>query len=77
MTKLVSISEEAYERLKTMKGEKESFTDVVIKLTKKRPLESFFGSVPEEMAKRMETDITEARARHRKLHYARLKRLSK
>ena len=44
--KTLTISEEAYEALASMKAEKESFTDVVLRLTKStstQPLVSFAG----------------------------------
>jgi len=55
--KTLTISEEAYEALASMKGEKESFTDVVLRLAKSpniRPLKSFAGKwhgSPEEIKK--------------------------
>ena len=77
MAKLISVSEEAYERLKAMKEENESFTDVVVKLTRKKPLESFFGAIPEGMAKEMEANMAEARVKRRNLHSSRIKRMSR
>jgi len=35
MTKVISISDKAYNRLRMLKGKKESFTDVVLKMTDK------------------------------------------
>ncbi len=44
MTKVVSLSDVAYARLSTLKDKKESFSDVVIKITeKKKPLTEFAG----------------------------------
>ena len=46
MVKVISLSEEAYRELKIIKGEKESFSDVVMKLKRnrvKRPISDFFG----------------------------------
>lgn len=47
MTKVISLSEEAYRSLKRLKKKGESFSDVVIKITKdaeSRPLLEFAGS---------------------------------
>ncbi|MBN2251503.1 MAG: antitoxin [Candidatus Altiarchaeota archaeon] len=47
MTKIVSLSDTAYKRLSLLKGEKDSFSDVVIKLTEKemkKSLIDFAGS---------------------------------
>jgi len=46
MTKVISLSEKAYEVLKKMKREGESFSDVVLRLSKKgskRPLSAYAG----------------------------------
>ena len=46
MTKVISLSNEAYERMKAAKKPGESFSDVVIKVigrTKKKPLSDFLG----------------------------------
>ena len=36
MTKVISVADDAYGRLKKMKGEDDSFSDVVMELTKER-----------------------------------------
>ena len=47
MVKVISLSDEAYRRLKTLKGVDKSFSEVVIEVTKsrvkKRNLMDFFG----------------------------------
>ena len=46
MVKVISLSNEAYERLKVLKGKDKSFSDVVIEVTvnrKKKNLMDFFG----------------------------------
>ena len=46
MTKVISLSNEAYEKMKSIKNHGESFSDVVIKLfskAKKKPLSDFLG----------------------------------
>lgn len=44
MVKVISLSNEAYNNLKGIKSNKESFSDVVIKLTKKKSdITSLFG----------------------------------
>jgi len=46
MTKIISLSDEAYARLKAMKGDKKSFTRVVLELTRRdapMPLSAYAG----------------------------------
>jgi len=42
-TKTISLTEQAYRRLRSRKGPDESFSDVVIRLTERRPLTDFAG----------------------------------
>ena len=73
-TKTISISEEAYNQLKSRKEEWESFTDAIIRITKKDPLEKLVGILTPKEADELEEHIrlsrrqTEERlARTRKL----------
>ena len=65
MTKVISLSDDAYAELKKLKEEGESFSDVVLGLTKKekKPLSYFFGkwSGPKEELDAMLKDIEETR----------------
>jgi predicted CopG family antitoxin len=47
-TKTISLSEDAYERLKAMKRENESFSDVVRRLTRGVELEDYYGILDED-----------------------------
>ena len=49
-TKTISITEEAYERLKTRKAKNESFTDVINRVTGKRSLLELAGILSDEEA---------------------------
>ena len=49
MTKVISLSNTAYDEIKSLKESHESFSDVIIKLVeniKQRPLMDFFGKWP-------------------------------
>ncbi len=62
-TKTISISDDAYSRLKAEKREKESFTDAVIRITRKRSLLEIAGFLDEGEAKEMEGTLKEMRSR--------------
>ena len=69
MVKVISLSNEAYERLKVLKGEK-SFSEVVVELieekkTKKKNIMDFFGiwSDRKEEVEKMKKMIEEDRKR--------------
>ncbi len=68
MPRVITISDEAYAALLSLKGRKESFTDVVLKLVKKerkKPLSYFAGKWvgdPKELTAIFESIIEERRS---------------
>jgi len=64
-SKTITISEEAYKRLKSRKEEKESFTDVINKLTRERSLTEIAGILSGDEADRLEEKIKERREKSR------------
>ena len=60
-TKTISITEEAYERLKTRKNENDSFSEVIYKITGKRSLLEIAGSLSKEEASKVEEEIKKER----------------
>ena len=65
-TKTISITEEAYERLATKKRERESFSDVINRITKKTNLSDFAGLLTEKEAENLKKAIKDDRQRSRK-----------
>lgn len=64
-TRTISITEEAYERLRVMKEKNESFTDVINRMTGKRSIMELAGILSKDDAEKMEHHIKEMRARSR------------
>ena len=60
-SKTITISEDAYERLKSLKEEDESFSDVINKLTRDRSLLEIAGILSEDEADELEENIKERR----------------
>lgn len=56
-TKTITITAEAYERLAALKGEKESFSDTINKLTKKTSLYDLVGILSNGEADEMKKSI--------------------
>ncbi len=65
-TKTITITEEAYSRLKALKSDGESFTDVINRLTCKRSLLDFAGILTNDGADELEAAIRKSRNRSRK-----------
>lgn len=74
-TKTISLSEDAYERLKALKREGESFSDVVRRLTRTVDLREFHGVLSEESGAEVADAIAEGRARRNEEHERRVERL--
>ena len=64
-TRTISITDEAYQRLKAKKETNESFTDVINKLTKKRSLMELVGILSDQEIKILEKSIVKSRKRSR------------
>lgn len=69
-TKTISITKEAYDRLKTRKAPGESFSDVIVRLTERKSLSEFAGMLSPSSAKALGEAIEEIR-RERKAAEAR------
>ncbi len=60
-TKTITITVEAYEKLKRMKEERESFSDVINRMVKKRSLLELAGILNEKEGEEFEKAIKEGR----------------
>lgn len=74
MTKGISLSNEAYKQLKKRKGKDESFSDVVLRMTKEKPMGSIMqfagtwvGDDAEVIARQIAKDRETAKSREFKL----------
>lgn len=72
-TKTISISEEAYNALKGIKEEHESFTDAIIKVAKRDPLAKLVGVLTKDEASELRMNIK----LNRKKMNERVKRIGK
>jgi predicted CopG family antitoxin len=66
-TKTISITREAYDRLRSRKGPNDSFSDVILRLTARRPLAEYAGMLDKSSAKAIRSAIEEARRERRGL----------
>ena len=73
--KTITVTEDAYERLKSRKLPEESFSEVIKRITPNRPLSDFFGILTKEEADLLEKNVKENRRIHRALSKERGKNL--
>lgn len=76
-TKTITVTENAYEALKSLKDKNESFSETILRVAKRKPLSYFYGALSKETGERLEKDIMESRERHKKLHAERVKGIDK
>ena len=53
MFKTITVTEEAYEKVRVLKRKDESFSELLTELAEKSSLEKFFGSISSEDAEEM------------------------
>ena len=74
-TKTISITDDAYRRLATLKKENESFSLVIQRITGRSLLSSIQGLLSKESADELEKNIKDARKEHAKARELRIKRI--
>lgn len=62
-TKTISLADDAYRRLRRLKRDDESFSDVVQRLTGRGDLMRFHGAISAELADELQAGSTEFRER--------------
>ena len=71
-TKTISITDDAYNIIKLKKNSGESFSEVIIRLSGKKKISSFYGALSKESADKLEKNINDMRIKHRNLHLKRI-----
>lgn len=75
--KTITIMEKAYEALKSLKLPRESFSETILRISKRRQLSEFYGVLSPKTGEVMEKAIAEARKRRNKFHRARVDYITK
>ena len=75
-TKNISITTEAYERLARLKKEKESFSEIITRITRKAKLDDFFGVISKESADEIKENIKDLREINKKTWLEKMKQIS-
>ena len=76
-TRTITVTEDAYEALKSLKAVNESFSETILRVAKRKPLSEFYGTWSKETANKVEKNIREARQLHRNLHEKRVQKIDK
>lgn len=73
--KTITITEEAYNALSGLKISGESFSNTILRVSRKKSLWEFAGAISEESAQRLEHTIKERRRMRTIAHRERVKRI--
>jgi predicted CopG family antitoxin len=73
--KTITVTEDAYTTLRAMKEPRESFSETILRIAKRKPLGAFYGVLSKESGERLEKSILETRKMRNESHRARLKRI--
>ncbi|MBI4450521.1 antitoxin VapB family protein [Candidatus Woesearchaeota archaeon] len=74
--KTITVTTAAYDALKYLKGRHESFSETILRVTKRRSLWEFAGAISEASAAKLEAAIKESRTRHTESHRKRIARMA-
>lgn len=74
-TKNISITEEAYRRLASLKHEHESFSIVINRLTGKHSLAELFGALSQDEANRLDENLVRVRKERARADWDRKRKL--
>lgn len=75
-TRTISITDEAYDRLKSAKRDDESFSDVVNRISPGVRLDDYWGVLDDESADELHDTISDSRNRHGRDYEKRMNRIT-
>ncbi len=73
--KTITVTKEAYEALRSLKAPRESFSETIIRVSKRKPLSNFFGILSEEKGRKLENSVYELRKKRNETHRLRIKQI--
>lgn len=73
--KTITVTQDAYEALKSLKDPQESFSEAILRIKRKRSMKDFIGILSNESAAELERTIKDMRRRHTATHQKRMQHL--
>jgi len=76
-TKTISITEDAYRRLASLRKHNESFSEIIVSVTGKRKLSELYGLLAGKKGEEFEKAILESRKKHKEMSKRRMEKILK
>jgi len=73
--KTITVTREAYDALAVRREPRESFSEIILRVTHRKPLLAFAGALSDKSGGRLERLVRESRRRHRAARENRMKRI--
>lgn len=73
--KTITVKESAYEALKSLQLSRESFSDTILRIAKRKSLSLFYGVLSKKTGERLEKGILTMRKKRNEAHKARIKQI--
>lgn len=74
-SKTITVTEEAYMALNSLKAPRESFSETLMRIARRRSLREFAGILSNESADRLENAVRDFRRRHNESHKNRVAKI--
>lgn len=75
VVKTITVTKNAYEALKSVKTGNESFSEAILRISRKKPLSNFYGILSKESGERLENAVMTMRKIRNKAHKKRISQI--
>ncbi len=75
VTKTITVTEEAYRALSSLKDPRESFSETLVRVSKRKSLDYFYGVLSKKTGEKLEKAVKESRKERNKVRENRMKRI--
>ena len=76
-TKTITVTENAYEALKSLKETNESFSETILRVAKRRSLGYFYGCLSRESGEKLAKTVADMRRIRNEAHRQRLEKITR
>jgi len=75
--KTITITVDAYNALNNLKETRESFSQAILRISRRKPLRMFYGAVSKRNGERLEKAVTDLRKKRKEQHLQRMSKIAR